>query len=366
MMRENSTSGSLIVPALLVASVLHAAVIFGLRVNLARQRPAYREALEIALEPASMAESPRQFTAASVPPQSALKGTMSTPSVSSEVPVGETAPLKHRRPVQGVSGEKVLEADSARDGDSGAALEMPGKRRATHSEAAWPHSAETVDSVAALSRALQQADLADSATAPTENGASAAHSTGVVAAASTSPSGHQHRKPGVEAAPVPFSGQTVELENAPPARLTAASLGQQVSEWSAEYLGATQEEPTQPSRTAYLEKVGSHRVAAAAYERAWQDKVERVGNMNYPEDARRKNLTGGLMLAVAVNADGSVNSIHVRSSSGHEELDQAAIRIVRLAAPFAAFPSELKVDYDVLWITRTWRFFIDNHLATVP
>jgi protein TonB len=121
-----------------------------------------------------------------------------------------------------------------------------------------------------------------------------------------------------------------------------------------------------PPRTAYVQQVKTHRYAADAYEKAWQDKVERVGNLNYPEEARRKNLSGGLLLAVGVNADGSLHGINVATSSGHAELDEAAARIVRLAAPFAPFPSQLKADYDVLVITRTWRFFTDHHLSTAP
>lgn len=152
-----------------------------------------------------------------------------------------------------------------------------------------------------------------------------------------------------------------------PARLDVADLGRQISEWSNEYTQRTPAEPVASRRTAYVDKVtASHRVTAAAYEGSWQDKVERVGNMNYPEEARKRNLTGGLVLAVGVNADGTIAGIQVRRSSGYEELDQAAARIVNLAAPFGVFPAELKKDYDILWITRTWRFFVDNHLSTSP
>jgi protein TonB len=164
----------------------------------------------------------------------------------------------------------------------------------------------------------------------------------------------------------PAAAGVASAADAAPARLTAAALGQQISEWSAEYTKGLPAAEAEPPRTAKIEKLATRRLAAAAYERAWQDKVERVGNMNYPEDARRRNLTGGLMLSVGDNADGTIHSMRLRQSSGHEELDQAAMRIVRLAAPFAAFPFELRKDYDVLWITRTWRFLNDNHLATTP
>ncbi len=94
----------------------------------------------------------------------------------------------------------------------------------------------------------------------------------------------------------------------------------------------------------------------AAYMDAWRAKIERIGNLNYPEEAKLRHLTGNLLLDVALNADGSVNDISVRRSSGQKVLDDAAIRIVELAAPFASFPPEIREDTDVLHITRTWKF----------
>lgn len=94
----------------------------------------------------------------------------------------------------------------------------------------------------------------------------------------------------------------------------------------------------------------------AAYMDAWRAKIERIGNLNYPEEAKRRHLTGNLLLDVALNADGSINDISVRRSSGQKILDDAAIRIVELAAPFAPFPPEVREDIDVLHITRTWKF----------
>lgn len=94
----------------------------------------------------------------------------------------------------------------------------------------------------------------------------------------------------------------------------------------------------------------------AAYMDAWRAKVERIGNLNYPDDAKRRGLTGNLLLDVALNADGSINQVSVRRSSGQKILDDAAVRIVELAAPFAPFPSEIRADLDVLHITRTWKF----------
>lgn len=100
----------------------------------------------------------------------------------------------------------------------------------------------------------------------------------------------------------------------------------------------------------------------AAYLEAWRKKVERVGNLNYPDAARRKKLYGDLLLHVAVRADGSVADIRVIRSSGHKILDDAAVRIVRLAAPFAPFPEEIRKEVDILDITRTWQFLSNNRL----
>ncbi|GAB4194107.1 MAG: energy transducer TonB [Wenzhouxiangellaceae bacterium] len=94
----------------------------------------------------------------------------------------------------------------------------------------------------------------------------------------------------------------------------------------------------------------------AAYMQAWVAKVERIGNMNFPEEARRRSLSGNLVLTVAVRQDGSVESVDVLRSSGQAILDQAAVRIVRLAAPFAPLPADIAEQADVLHITRTWEF----------
>lgn len=94
----------------------------------------------------------------------------------------------------------------------------------------------------------------------------------------------------------------------------------------------------------------------AAYMEAWRAKVERVGNINYPDEARVRQLSGNLLLDVSLNADGSVIEITVRRSSGHKVLDDAAIRIVELASPFAAFPDDIREEVDILHITRTWKF----------
>ncbi|MEJ2760202.1 MAG: energy transducer TonB [Gammaproteobacteria bacterium] len=93
---------------------------------------------------------------------------------------------------------------------------------------------------------------------------------------------------------------------------------------------------------------------------AWRAKVERVGNLNYPQEAQRQGLSGSLILDVALNPDGSVKKIIVRRSSGYKVLDDAAIRIVKLASPFAPFPDDIRKETDILHITRTWQFLANS------
>lgn len=102
----------------------------------------------------------------------------------------------------------------------------------------------------------------------------------------------------------------------------------------------------------------------ASYMNDWVAKVERVGNLNYPDEARRQGISGSLMLQVSINVDGSVRGIRVLRSSGHKVLDDAAVRIVQLAAPFAPLPPEIRKDTDILHITRTWEFLNSQGLST--
>jgi protein TonB len=93
----------------------------------------------------------------------------------------------------------------------------------------------------------------------------------------------------------------------------------------------------------------------AQYEEEWRAKIERVGTLNYPAEARGK-LYGVLRLSVTISPDGTVDAIDLDRSSGLKALDQAAFRIVQMAAPFAAFPADIRKDTDLLVITRTWFF----------
>lgn len=100
----------------------------------------------------------------------------------------------------------------------------------------------------------------------------------------------------------------------------------------------------------------------ASYMQAWVAKVERVGNLNYPSEARRQRLYGSLVLTVAIRRDGSIDEIKIIDPSGHRVLDEAAIDIVRLASPYSPFPDDIQQEVDILHITRTWQFLPGNVL----
>lgn len=102
----------------------------------------------------------------------------------------------------------------------------------------------------------------------------------------------------------------------------------------------------------------------ATYVEAWRQKVERVGNLNYPEAAKEQKIYGQLRMTVSINADGSIESLEINQSSGHPVLDNAARRIVELAAPYSPFPDNIRKDTDILSITRTWTFTREDSLAT--
>jgi protein TonB len=94
----------------------------------------------------------------------------------------------------------------------------------------------------------------------------------------------------------------------------------------------------------------------AAYLDSWKRKVERVGTMNFPHDISYRNLLKNPTLEVAIAADGTLEEVIVLTSSGERRLDQAAMEILILAAPFEAFPEFLHKDYDVLRFAYEWRF----------
>ena len=129
-------------------------------------------------------------------------------------------------------------------------------------------------------------------------------------------------------------------------------------------LDQKQQEYSKLARVLRLTSASTKSADHAAYLRYWIDRIEMVGNNNYPEEARQKSMYGDLRLAVTVLPNGAVDNVEILLSSGQRVLDQAAIRTVRLASPFAPFPTEIK-QWDKLEIIRTWRFVPGNQLNTI-
>lgn len=168
-----------------------------------------------------------------------------------------------------------------------------------------------------------------------------------------------------EEAPVqtkqPADDAVAEMAAPPPSAASLVARSFAIASLDAEIQNQLDAKAKRPRRKFISANTREHKYAA--YMEAWRAKVERVGNLNYPDEARRQRLNGNLILDVALNADGSINEINVRRPSGHPMLDDAAIRIVRLASPYAPFPDEFVKDVDILHITRTWQFMNSSQFA---
>jgi len=160
-----------------------------------------------------------------------------------------------------------------------------------------------------------------------------------------------------DAPPTPAAAPASDPETTPTQsrRLEMAAL-------SAEIERKLQSRAERPQRKWISARTREDRFAAYMVE--WRRKVERVGNLNYPDRAVRLGLSGNLLLEVALNPDGTIADIELRRSSGEPILDAAAVRIVKLAAPFAPFPPEISRDVDILHIERTWFFHSDHQFTS--
>ncbi len=167
----------------------------------------------------------------------------------------------------------------------------------------------------------------------------------------------------VDSVPSPKSAEAAKPEKSKKLSISQllASSNQEIKRISAELDRKTKLYAKRPRRKAINASTREYKYAT--YLDAWRRKVERVGNLNYPDEAKRRKLHGNLVLHVAIRADGSIDSLRILHSSGHKLLDDAAIRIVKLAAPFAPFPPDILNETDILDITRTWRFLSSNRLG---
>lgn len=111
-------------------------------------------------------------------------------------------------------------------------------------------------------------------------------------------------------------------------------------------------------RVRRLTSVATKASADAAYLNTWAQQIEQVGNDNFPQEALRQGVFGNLRMSVSLYPNGTIARVAILQSSGHKILDDAAVQIVHLAAPFPPFPPEVRKDTDQLEIIRTWRFEI--------
>ena len=157
---------------------------------------------------------------------------------------------------------------------------------------------------------------------------------------------------GDTAVPVPKQQPEVTPDDAPPGR-EKIERDIEMARLAAEIQLRSQEYAKRPKRK--FVSASTREYAWAEYLRGWVDRVERVGNLNYPDEARRRRIGGLVVISVGVRRDGSVESTRIIQSSHIPMLDDAAIRIVKLSQPFAPLP-RTNDDPDILHVTRTWQF----------
>jgi protein TonB len=142
-------------------------------------------------------------------------------------------------------------------------------------------------------------------------------------------------------------------------RQRAATLIQQaVPQTTAMELGLRAELPngTDDDARTLIATPSTRQSGLAEYLDGWRRRVERIGTANYPKELLGNLRAGRPTLEVVIAADGRLDNIVVRSSSGDKALDQAALRILRLAAPFEPLPDNIRKDYDVLRFAYEWDF----------
>jgi len=143
----------------------------------------------------------------------------------------------------------------------------------------------------------------------------------------------------------------------------SSQLSDEIASLEAELAQQVEQYAKRP-RVSRQNSAATMRDISAWYRDEWRKKVERIGNLNYPDEARRQRIYGSLRMLVIVDRNGAVQELRVLESSGQPLLDEAAMRIVRLAAPFAPFSGELAQKFDQVEIIRTWRFERGDRLSS--
>jgi len=148
----------------------------------------------------------------------------------------------------------------------------------------------------------------------------------------------------------------------PRQKFSKQSLKKQIAQLGAEIRYS--KKSSEKSKIKFVNSVSTHKSVAAQYKKDWEEKIERIGNLNYPEVARKKGFASSLTMDVGINADGTIYGISIIKSSGNKALDDAAKRIVMLSAPFPALPKELLEELEILRIRRVWNFSDKSGMTT--
>jgi len=145
-------------------------------------------------------------------------------------------------------------------------------------------------------------------------------------------------------------------------RLSMDALRHQIAELGAKI--RYHKPSSQNNRVKFVNSVSAHKYLASQYITDWQRKIESMGNLNYPNVAKRAGFSQSLIMDVGIKPNGQIYSLRIRKSSGYPALDSAAKRIVRLSAPFPPLPKALLQELDVLVITRVWKFTDETGLIS--
>lgn len=206
--------------------------------------------------------------------------------------------------------------------------------------------------------ASPQAETTDAISEPErpEPASSPESSLGAESAAESKP------PPTAEERPEPASSPEVVAEAAPSAPPVDLLAGRDVADLARAVAASAMSEakPAGQNSASRVRRLGGAALPLGAdfayYLQSWRRKVERIGQLNYPREARAEGIVGSLRLLVTIAPDGALNEVRVLETSGHPLLDDAALRIVRLAAPYAPFSPAMRATTDLLEIERTWRF----------
>lgn len=171
------------------------------------------------------------------------------------------------------------------------------------------------------------------------------------------------RAPQPDKTPVKSQKDKPQPQAQPAPVYDSSQLSAEIASLEAELAQQVEQYAKRP-RVSRQNSAATMRDISAWYRDEWRKKVERIGNLNYPDEARRQRIYGSLRMLVVIDRNGTVQELRVLESSGHTVLDEAAMRIVRLAAPFAPFSGELAQNFDQVEIIRTWRFERGDRLSS--